>query len=306
MKHAEEILGGKRFAFGGNWARFLALLDEQRIRDAEESLRSKLGVEDLAGKSFLDVGSGSGLFSLAARRLGARVHSFDYDPQSVACTEELRRRYFPDDRNWIVEEGSVLDQEYLACLGVFDVVYSWGVLHHTGAMWRALENVAPLVKERGQLFISIYNDQGGPSARWLRVKRTYNTSPETLRWLVLIPVLARIWGKITVKDILRGKPFETWRNYDRGGRGMDAWRDVVDWVGGYPFEVAKPEQVFDFYRSRGFILQGLKTCAGGSGCNEYVLMKSDNEYVRSRAIANVLPARAGRFGPRSSRNAHHV
>jgi 2-polyprenyl-6-hydroxyphenyl methylase/3-demethylubiquinone-9 3-methyltransferase len=274
MRRSEEILGGKRFAFGENWARFLALLDDQRIRDAEESLRSKLEVETLAGKSFLDVGSGSGLFSLAARRLGARVHSFDYDPQSVACTEELKRRYFLDDGNWVVEEGSVLDQDYLACLGVFDVVYSWGVLHHTGAMWRALENVVPLVKERGQLFISIYNDQGGPSARWLRVKRTYNALPETLRWLVLIPVLARIWGKNTVKDILRGKPFETWRNYDRGGRGMDAWRDVVDWVGGYPFEVAKPEQVFDFYRSRGFILQGLKT-AGGSGCNEYVLMKSD-------------------------------
>ena len=275
MRRSEEILGGERFAFGENWARFLALLDDRRIRDAEESLQSRLALENLAGKSFLDVGSGSGLFSLAARRLGARVHSFDYDPQSVACTEELKRRYFLDDENWKVEEGSVLDQDYLACLGVFDVVYSWGVLHHTGAMWQALENVVPLVKQRGQLFISIYNDQGRPSARWLRVKRTYNALPEALRWLVLIPALARLWGKTAVRDILRGKPFETWRNYDRGGRGMDAWRDVVDWVGGYPFEVAKPEEVFDFYRSRGFILQRLKTSAGGLGCNEYVLMKSD-------------------------------
>src|SRR5467141_5351871 len=105
MRRSEEILGGKRFAFGENWARFLALLDDQRIRDAEESLRSKLEVETLAGKSFLDVGSGSGLFSLAARRLGARVHSFDYDPQSVACTSLLRRRYFAGDLNWTVEEG---------------------------------------------------------------------------------------------------------------------------------------------------------------------------------------------------------
>jgi 2-polyprenyl-6-hydroxyphenyl methylase/3-demethylubiquinone-9 3-methyltransferase len=144
-------------------------------------------------------------------------------------------------------------------------------------MWQALENVVPLVKERGQLFISIYNDQGGSSARWLRVKRTYNALPDTLRWLVLIPALARIWGKITVRDILRGKPFETWRNYDKGERGMDAWRDVVDWVGGYPFEVAKPEEVFDFYRSRGFVLQRLKTCAGGLGCNEYVLIRAINE-----------------------------
>jgi 2-polyprenyl-3-methyl-5-hydroxy-6-metoxy-1,4-benzoquinol methylase len=108
-----------------------------------------LKVERLDGKSFLDIGSGSGLFSLAARRLGARVHSFDYDQQSVACTAELRRRYFPSAGDWVVERGSALDRDYLARLGTFDVVYSWGVLHHTGDMWRALENVKPLVAERG-------------------------------------------------------------------------------------------------------------------------------------------------------------
>src|SRR6267143_2607810 len=170
MRLSEEILGGERFAFGENWARFLALLDDQRIRDAEESLQSKLEVENLAGKSFLDVGSGSGLFSLAARRLGARVHSFDYDPQSVACTEELKRRYFLDDGNWVVEEGSVLDRDYLASLGAFDIVYSWGVLHHTGSMWQALENVVPIVKPGGILFIAIYNDQGKRNRRWRSVK----------------------------------------------------------------------------------------------------------------------------------------
>src|SRR5713226_6998608 len=155
MRHSEVIPGGERFAFGENWARFLALLDDQRIRDAEESLQSKLEVENLAGKSFLDVGSGSGLFSLAARRLGARVHSFDYDPQSVACTLELRRRYFPDDEEWKIEEGSALDTNYLKSLGTFDVVYSWGVLHHTGAMWQALEHVVGAVAPGGKLFIAI-------------------------------------------------------------------------------------------------------------------------------------------------------
>src|SRR5216684_6957903 len=147
--HAIEIAQGARFEFGKNWTRFLVGLDDTRIARAEESLRAMLETSDLEGKSFLDIGSGSGLFSLAARRLGARVHSFDYDPQSVACTGELKRRCFLDDGNWVVEKGSVLDQDYLACLGVFDVVYSWGVLHHTGDMWRALENVVPLVKERG-------------------------------------------------------------------------------------------------------------------------------------------------------------
>ncbi len=61
-------------------------------------------METLAGNSFLDVGSGSGLFSLAAMRLGAdRVHSFDYDPQSVGCTKELKRR-FPPPRNTYMDD----------------------------------------------------------------------------------------------------------------------------------------------------------------------------------------------------------
>src|ERR1700676_220811 len=112
--HAVEIARGDRFEFGENWRRFLRVLTPERIAAAEDSLRTMLGVNDLQGKTFLDVGSGSGLFSLAARRLGARVRSFDYDPQSVACTRELRRRYFAeDDNNWVVEAGSVLNTAYL-------------------------------------------------------------------------------------------------------------------------------------------------------------------------------------------------
>ncbi len=147
--YASEVTAGQRFEFGANWTRFLRLLNEDRIKQAEQSLRDMLGFDDLTDKRFLDIGSGSGLFSLAARRLGASVHSFDYDLQSVACTQELKHRYFPDDTAWVVDEASVLDREYLSRLGQFDVLYSWGVLHHTGAMWQALENVAPLVNGGG-------------------------------------------------------------------------------------------------------------------------------------------------------------
>jgi 2-polyprenyl-3-methyl-5-hydroxy-6-metoxy-1,4-benzoquinol methylase len=268
-----EIAAGERFAFGENWRRFLSLLDEDRIRSAEDSLRRMLEVTDLAGRSFLDIGCGSGLFSLAARRLGARVHSFDCDPQSVACARELRRRYFTADPHWTIEEGSALDMPYLAGLGRFDVVYSWGVLHHTGAMWQALENAAALVAPGGKLFLAIYNDQGKISSRWRAVKRTYNRLPGGLRFLVTVPVLVHLNWRSMLKDLLRLKPFATWRSAGKE-RGMSAWRDLVDWVGGYPFEVARPEAVFDFYFRRGFTLTRLVTCGGSLGCNEFVFART--------------------------------
>jgi SAM-dependent methyltransferase len=267
----EEVQSGGRFQFGDNWAAFLKLVDEDRIVIAEDTLKDMLGVKQLTGKRFIDVGSGSGLFSLAARRLGAEVTSFDYDPQSVACTTEMRRRYFPDDPRWRIERGSVLDREFLDSLGRYDIVYSWGVLHHTGAMWEALDNVVRLVAEGGRLYIAIYNDQGRSTRIWTKVKRAYVRAPGPLKWGLLLPAMVRLWGPSTVRDLVRGKPFRTWRTYSTEvSRGMDPWRDVVDWVGGYPFEVAKPEQILDFYRGRGFELLRMTTCAGGHGCNEFV------------------------------------
>src|SRR3954469_10416506 len=188
--HADEVARGERFEFGENWRRFLDVLDDERIAEAERSLREMLGVESLAGRSFLDVGSGSGLFSLAARRLGAeRVHSFDFDPQSVACTRELRRRYFGDDAHWTVEQGSVLEDGFVASLGPWDIVYSWGVLHHTGDMWRALDLAQAATASGGTLFISIYNDQGAGSTMWRAVKRAYNALPAGLRPLLTAAVM---------------------------------------------------------------------------------------------------------------------
>ncbi|MDQ3678652.1 MAG: methyltransferase, partial [Actinomycetota bacterium] len=177
-----EVASGRRFEFGENWIRFLEVLDDERIVEAQASLREMLGRDDLRDLTFLDIGSGSGLFSLAAARLGAqRVHSFDYDPSSVRCTSELRRRHGSHQSNWTIAQGSALDASYLESLGLFDVVYSCGVLHHTGDMWAAIGNSAQAVAPGGRLFISIYNDQGSRSTMWRAVKRLYNTLPQPAR-----------------------------------------------------------------------------------------------------------------------------
>ena len=181
QQHAGEVASGERFEFGKNWVAFLSVLDDERILTAVESLKMMLECDDLTGKTFLDIGSGSGLFSLAARRLGAKVHSFDFDSNSFACTQELRNRYFPNDPNWRVEQGSALDADYIVSLGKFNIVYSWGVLHHTGEMWRALENAVIPTSPGGKLFIAIYNDTGSQARRWHWIKKTYCRLPRVLK-----------------------------------------------------------------------------------------------------------------------------
>jgi len=271
--HSGEIAAKERFEFGHNWLLFLDSINEERISVAEKSLLMMLKMDNLRGKRFLDIGSGSGLFSLAARRLGAIVHSFDYDPQSVACTQELKRRFFPGDESWVIESGSVLDGSYVARLGTFDIVYSWGVLHHTGSMWKAMENVVTTVSEKGLLYIAIYNRQQFFSAYWRRVKRCYNLAPKLARKLLEYGFWLYFVLGLFLGDVLRRRnPFD--RHSGRGRRGMSFFRDIVDWIGGWPFEVATPEEIFHFYHDRKFTLIELKTCGGKQGCNEFVFSRS--------------------------------
>ena len=272
VQHSMEVSSGERFEFGRNWAAFLSVLDDERIETAESSLTAMLECEDLQGKRFLDIGSGSGLFSLAARRLGAYVHSFDFDSNSFACTQELRKRYFPGDPDWRIEQGSALDAEYLKSLGKFDIVYSWGVLHHTGEMWKALDNAVLPVAPGGKLFIAIYNDTGSQAKRWNWIKRTYCRMPRPFKTPFAIAAIAPEELKKLARSIAALRPLEylySWTNY-KNGRGMNRWYDIIDWVGGYPYEVATVDEIFNFYRDREFVLRKVKSGGVGLGCNEFV------------------------------------
>lgn len=268
----------KTFSFGQNWKRFLAAIDEERISVAETSLTEFLGLDNLQGKSFLDIGCGSGLFSLAAMRLGAaRVVSFDIDVFSVDCCKYLRK-HEGDPEQWEIHTGSVLDEEFLSQLGRFDIVYSWGVLHHTGKMWDAVTNSATLVNPGGHYYIAIYNkilSRNGSASWihnfWIRIKQTYNSSPTIATYLLEPLAMSAYVGMLLAKF---ENPVSHIRNY-KSHRGMSWKTDATDWLGGYPYEFATVEEIFKFVRSEfpDFSLANLKITSG-RGLNWYLFERA--------------------------------
>ncbi len=270
----------ERFAFGRNWESFSEQLDQERIAGARAGVERLLQTSDLSGKTFLDIGCGSGLMSLAAHEMGARVRAFDYDVDSVRTARAVRDRFACPDA-YEVLQGSALDRDFMSSLGSFDVVYSWGVLHHTGDLWMACDLATRAVAPDGRLAIAIYNDQGLASRMWTRTKKSYVESGPTVQKVMVAGVGAYFNGRRGVKYAINAAIALARRDMSRvlpsreaRARGMDRKHDLVDWVGGYPFEVAKPEEIFDFCRQRGFVLEVLTTCAGRLGCNEFLFTKA--------------------------------
>jgi SAM-dependent methyltransferase len=259
---------GERFAFGANWQSFSQLVDLERLASAQTELVRLLRLDDLSGRRFLDIGCGSGLHALAAHRLGAHeVVGIDLDPTCVDTARALLARF---GANGVFQVGDILGGN--EDLGEFDIVYSWGVLHHTGDMWTGLENAQQAVAPGGKLFIAIYNDTGTQAKRWLWIKKTYNKLPGFLKVPFAVAVSAPEEGKAFLRGLLKGRPGDyvrMWKQYGNR-RGMNHWYDLIDWVGGYPYEVATADQLFEFYKARGFALTKMKCGYVGLGCNELV------------------------------------
>jgi len=261
------------FEFGKNWLNYNRSLNENKIVLAQKSLQDFFGINSFKNKKLLDAGSGSGLFSLAARNLGAEVVSFDVDAESVVCTKSIKNKFYPRDTQWKIVKGSLLNSRFINSLGTFDYVYCWGVAHHTGNMITALENLVPLCNIKGYVYLAIYNDQRGASIRWRKIKYLYNRLPTILKPIyesLFIIYFESISFIQFIKILWVTKSVVSWKNYSRG---MNRWNDYIDWIGGYPFEVAKPEVIFDFYRARNFELIKIKTCGGSLGNNEYLFKK---------------------------------
>lgn len=273
-------MSDKAYEFGQNWRSFIdGYFDEDRLDEASRSLTQFLKLGTLENRTFLDIGCGSGLFSLAAQRLGAsRVVSIDVDDDSVDCCRELWSREGRPE-SWQVLRGSILDDALVKSLGEFDVVYSWGVLHHTGDMWRAIENAARCVRRGGLLYVAIYNRADGfgmysdgrigPSGLWALEKRAYNRLPAwTKRAVDYTAAAGMVCGYL-----LAGKnPVAQIRGH-KTLRGMSWMVDIRDWLGGYPYEYASVAEVFDFLRGRlGYSLENLSS-TNSLRCNEYLFRR---------------------------------
>ena len=265
--HIETPLD-RRFGFGKNWSKFIETkFDEDRVKSSAEVFCDFTGRSDLSGLSFIDVGCGSGLHSLAASRLNAKsIFSFDFDPHAVAISRSLRQRGSFKNQ-WQIEQGSSLDDNFVQKLGNYDFVYSWGALHHTGAVWKAISNTCGLVKGGGEMYLALYSLDVQPQAEfWLEVKQKYVNAGKLKR------LYMEQW--YFFKFVYDSKPVLYLKKRLAKGpnraRGMDLLTDVRDWLGGWPMEFVYDQEVIDFVNKRGFELTNIDK---GKACTEFLFKK---------------------------------
>jgi 2-polyprenyl-3-methyl-5-hydroxy-6-metoxy-1,4-benzoquinol methylase len=262
-------MSGSRFQFGKNWEQYAGTLTPEMIAKATASFQSFTHRARLDGERFLDIGCGSGLHSLVAQHLGAKeILSFDFDAISVKTTQTLKNQTEPDSKAWKIEQGDVLNLSYITSLGTFDYVYSWGVLHHTGKMWKAIENALLPVRPGGILHLALYNKHW-TSPFWWWIKRVYCASPSLVQKALLKMYVAADYLRVWIRH--RENPKQMIERYTQN-RGMMWYYNLHDWLGGYPYEYASVDEVKNFLAPRGFecVKVDLNT---GTGCSEFLFRR---------------------------------
>jgi SAM-dependent methyltransferase len=267
MSHSGETV---RFSFGHNWRKYLRRLTPDRIQLAEKALEQSFGgIGSITGSRFIDVGCGSGVFSLAALGLGAsQVTSIDADPQSISCAEVLRTTV-ADPSRWEIKQASILDEHWLASVRPATRVYCWGVLHHTGDLWGGLKNTLALLDSGGLLCLALYSPPRHPDLH-LRLKRLYNRLPRSGRLLMAVGYSGVLLSGVLVAR--RRNPIGYVRHYGESARAMSFWRDVEDWLGGLPCAFTTVEEVTSFVRRQGFERERTIRRAPGAN-NEYLVRR---------------------------------
>jgi SAM-dependent methyltransferase len=274
----DEKLLNAHFEFGKNWETFLKNIDEESVQQAMVDIAAFLSPSQVKGRTFVDIGCGSGLSSLAAYRLGAsKIYSYDIDPVNIRNAEHIKTLFkVPKDFPWVSDVASIVDAHGLIDFPKADLIYAWGVLHHTGAMWNAIKNTAALVKPNGQLYLMLYRDAKLAGA-WKIIKRTYVKSPTVIKFII-----RNLFAVIQICGIMaKGKnPFKSIKNYGIKSRGMSWYADITDWIGGYPFEYAEAEDVISFLEPLGFELSKIYPSISpkgwgfwGTGSYQYLFTK---------------------------------
>ncbi|MDR1925141.1 MAG: class I SAM-dependent methyltransferase [Planctomycetaceae bacterium] len=260
------------FQFGKNWEDYAKLITDERIELAQKELLRLIPEEQLRGGTFLDIGCGSGLHAVAASKCGARdVCASDIDSDSIAAAKHLLVKYCPNS-SWKVECISVFDMD-AGKYHTFDIVYSWGVLHHTGSMYEAFFKAAEMVKSGGLLVIAVYRKTVFCNF-WKAEKFLYKKSPSFVQTIIRGFYKLFLLGYLTIRG---NNPFKYLKEYQKN-KGISFHHDVHDWLGGYPYESAKPDEVRKFFTDNGFTLERefvSKQTFGifGSGCDEFVFRK---------------------------------